>query len=81
MSSPNSLAQSRSPRRTAKISKWASRPGLSVGLGVAEETAVNAPDTLSEASTFPSSQSILRGKSIIVICDQAAARQETCGAL
>ena len=30
---------------------------------------------------FPSSQAILRGKSVLVICDAAVARQELCGAL
>ena len=81
MSSPNSLAQSRSPRRTAKLSKWASRPGLSVGLGGGEGSILSATDVPSDASTFPSSQAILRGKSIIVIFDATAARQEICGAL
>ena len=83
MSSPNSLARSqfRSPRRSAKSSQWAPRPGLSVGLGVSAAT--KSTDTPSEAPTFlfPSSQAILRGKSILVICDETAARQELCGAL
>ena len=80
MSSPNSLAQSRSPRRSAKLSKWAQRPGISAGLGSSKITP--SSDVQSDSSfPFPSSQSILRGKPIIVICDKAASRQELCGAL
>ena len=76
MSSPNSLA-----RREAKRSKWAQRPGLSVGLGGGGAPSTSTPTEDSPTIPFPSSQAILRGKSVLVICDAAVARQEVCGAL
>ena len=73
MSSPNSLA-----RREANHSKWAQRPGLSAGLG---GPGPSDPTVDPPSFPFPSSQAILRGKSVLVICDDAASRQELCGAL
>ena len=76
MSSPNSLA-----RREAKRSKWAARPGLSAGLGGGGAPSSSNPTEDSPSFPFPSSQSILRGKSILVLCDDTASKQELCGAL
>ena len=76
MSSPNSLA-----RREAKRSKWAQRPGLSAGLGGGGAPSSSNPTEDSLSFPFPSSQAILRGKSVLVICNDAASRQELCGAL
>ena len=81
MASPNALAQSRSPSRSVKLSKWVQRLGLSVGLGGSETTSSTDPPSEAPAFPFPISQAILRGKSILVICDEAVARQEICGAL
>ena len=76
MSSPNSLA-----RREAKRSKWAPRPGLSAGLGGGGAPNLPNPTEDSSSFPFPSSQAILRGKSILVVCEDTASKQELCGAL
>ena len=76
MSSPNSLA-----RREAKRSKWAPRPGLSAGLGGGGVPSSSNPTEGSPSFPFPSSQAILRGKSVLVICEDTVSKQELCGAL
>ena len=76
MSSTNSLA-----RRDAKRSKWAQRPGLSAGLGGGGAPSTSVPTEDPPTFPFSSSQAILRGKSVLVICDAAVSRQELCGAL
>ena len=59
------------PRRS-KVAAFKAQPGLLAGIGGGEALT---------SEPYPSSQSVIRGNSLIAICDSSAAKLELCGAL